>query len=147
MKLRFERYCHWITAVVAVGVWLAAKVDVPPNLSELLSVVVGMASIAAGFLFTTGSILLAIDKRWIIQRGKELGAYQNLIDYLLEATKWCLLLAVVSTAGVAFQVDCHASWVRWGFSCWLFLAVGSLVATVRVLRIFSIVLRAVSREK
>ncbi len=146
-----ERHYPWFIGFVAgVGFWWLNGGWIPPGLKDLLSGFLNVASIVVGFLVTAKSILLSIDHKWIIQRSKESGAYGMLVGYIVSATYWWLASALLSAVGVAIiPPDPLADWqqpIAVGlFSGWLFVSVTSALGTIRVLSIYSKILKSISK--
>lgn len=103
-----------------------------------------------GFLVTAKSILLSINDKWIVQRSREAGAYEMLIGYMISATYWWLAAAIASALGIAVTPSLPLpEWQRpiaaILFSCWTFVAMTACLSALRVLTIFSVILRSLSR--
>ena len=129
MGALIEKHYPWllglITAVVCARL-IFRMWALPPGTKDLFTATLNVAAIAVGFLFTAKSILISIDNRWIIQRGKESGAYQMLIAYMLSATYWWLITAVLSGIGLAILPaglkEAQKVVAIWCFSGWVFFA-------------------------
>ncbi len=145
MSLLAERFLPWILAVVCSLLAWRFRVDLPAvgRLHDLFGSVITLAGVAVGFLLTTKTILLSIGDRWIIRRAKEAGAYSLLVEYLIDATKVCFAVAVITPLWLIAGPDT----VPYGFdiflSCWIGLVFAGISATYRVLRILFQVMRAV----
>lgn len=151
MGARAERHYPWLGGLVSAGVcyWLLRTSTIPPGTKDLLASFLNVAAIMIGFLVTAKSILLSIDDKWIIQRSKEAGAYEMLVSYLVAATYWWLITALLSALGVALVPPTLQDWqhiiaVRL-FSFWIFAASTAILTALRVLTIYSSILRSVSR--
>jgi hypothetical protein len=132
--------------LAAFAVWAAwwSGFDATPKIEALIPAVLNGSAIAAGFLFTTKTLLLAMDEKWVIQRSKEAGYYLRFVHFLIQAVWLCLITACLSA--VAAMADTASPHFRWIFHIWVFVVAATGLATVRVLRILSAILRAVARE-
>ena len=71
--------------------------------------------------------------------------YAALVGYLLTAMGWSLATAVITIAGIFFDPSWHLWWYSSALVGWAFLLATTLGASIRVLRIFSALLKYSSR--
>jgi hypothetical protein len=141
-----ERWIHYPIATLVAFAFLHLRgySVLPTNLSDLFATALTVASIGAGFLFTTSSILMTITNRRIVKTAQKSGLYRRIMRYVIGATKWCLVLALVSAVGVVKQPPVGEVWGQILLGVWVFLAAATATATYRVLHIFSAILDLVS---
>jgi hypothetical protein len=148
-----ERHYPWAAGLVVAGLcgWWMRAGSIPPGTKDLLAAILNVAAILAGFLMTAKSILLSMDDKWIIRRSKEAGAYEMLVGYMVSATYWWLACAVLSAVGLAIVPPGDLQdWQKPPavalFCGWVFVSATSAFASLRVLSIYSIILRSISRS-
>jgi hypothetical protein len=122
------------------------RYPVGPAFRDVLSATIGTGAAMAGFMLTAASILASMRESWYLQRAREAGVYASLIRYLLVAMSWCLAAAFVSGIGLAYRPEWKLSWYPQAVTAWIFLAICASGATVRVIRIFALLLRLISME-
>jgi len=139
-----ERNYPRMGAVVAGALWvvLRRKLPLPAGTTDVLRAVVTAAAMGLGFLMTSTSILLALNQRWIIQRAQQEGAYTMVIDYLLAACRWCMLLAGLSAAALVADIKNPAWWHAYAFGFWVGLATGTGLAVYRIMYFLTVILRS-----
>ena len=96
---------------------------------------------------TTTSILLSLNQRWIIQRARQEGAYGLVIDYLISACRWCLLLAMLSATALFADIKTFASWHPYMFAGWLAVATGTGLAVYRIVYFLTVILRSMTDQE
>lgn len=143
MGVFIEKWYPMILGLVAfsVGACYLWHNPIPVALRDLFSVAVSIGAIAVGFLGTAMSILYTIERRWIVKQLKRAGLFDRLIGYLLHAIWWCLLLAVLSGAGLLLDLKNPANWYSWPVAVWGGVLIGALASCVRVLRLFAMILQ------
>jgi hypothetical protein len=147
-----ERHYPWVAGLCVAGLcylWFRSS-SIPPGTKDLMTSFLNVAAIIVGFLLTAMSILLSIDSKWIIQRSKESGAYGMLVGYMISATYWWMAAVLLSAVGVAIipsnpLPEWQKPYAVALFSAWVFVAATGSFAAFRVLRIFSTVLKSISK--
>jgi hypothetical protein len=143
--LIFERaYPLGIGAVVAAG-YLLCPISGQYRLNEsfdaVLGAVVGLAGIAAGFLATAKSIIIALDDRPIIRKLKKTPYYRMIVADLRSAVLYSCLLAAYSTAGLVVDLKEPFTFLREVlFASWLWLCVTTVLAYWRTMRVYNAIL-------
>ncbi len=128
-------------AAFGFGAWYFGNNPIPVALRDLFSSAVSIGAIAVGFLGTAMSILCSIERRWIVKQVKRAGMFDRLIGFLLHAIWWCLLLAVLSGAGLLLDLSNPANWYSWSVGVWGGVLIGALTSCFRVIRLFARILR------
>lgn len=138
----FERWYPLGGGIVAgISVFLFRDfIYLPETLKELFPVVISISAIAVGFLATAKSILLSLEDRPVIRHLKELGGYNDLIQYLLTAVNWSLIASVVSAVFLLLLPKRETWWYVDSFAIWAFVTVTAVLTCYRVIRIFSRIL-------
>jgi hypothetical protein len=96
---------------------------------------------------TTTSILLAQSEKRIIQRTLDEEIFGHIVDYLLSASQWCLLLAVSSLGSLFVDIKPFLWWHGYAFALWLAIATGTGLAVYRTVRILTKILRSVAADQ
>lgn len=138
-------YVGGILAAGAYEFWGRA-LAVSPNLKDVFSAVVNVAALFAAFFLTSAAILVSLKDSWFKQRAIEAGTYVALVGYMLTAMGWSIATAVVTTLGLLLNFTWHIWWYEHALAAWLFVIVTTLGTSVRVLRIFSVLMQYISRE-
>lgn len=100
-------------------------------------------------MLAAASILVTVKDRessWYVKRAREAGVYDSLIRYLLVAMAWCLSVSVISVAGLAYDPRWNLDWYPYAATVWVFLATAALGTTIRVIRLFLLLLRLIASE-
>jgi hypothetical protein len=149
LGLRIERHSPLIAAVLSAATcwWQWGLFPFPANWKGLVAAVFTASATGAGFLFTAASILMSMDRRPVIQWGRETGAYSMLASYLTHGVWWCLVAAFVTLAMFLLDFGKPVMWHRVGFCVWLAATVGAAVAVVRVLLIFAKILQQAAKDE
>jgi hypothetical protein len=116
----------------------------PSGLRDVVPAVLNIAAICVGFLGATMSILLTIDRHWIMQRIRESGSYRLLAGYITSSTRAAFFLAVGSAISLSFKVRAVEWWHIYAFALWSGCVVFTAASVYRVLVILCRILRAVS---
>jgi hypothetical protein len=144
VKLWAERLWPWCLGIVAAGValWFFWDKPIPTKSRDLVLAAVTVGTIAAGFLGNMKAILFSIDKRKIIDQLKRAGLYQQLVTYLLDATRLSFMLALFSAVCLAIDLETLKQPHPWWVALWAGLAAAALGSYWRVASIFGSVLRS-----
>jgi len=117
------------------------KYALPVNIRDLITAATTIASIAVGFLATAKAILVSMNNSEIIQWMKDGGLYDTTIDYFVEAIYFCMSTAVLSGLLLLIDFKDPIKIALSAVTVWVFLSVTSLLATHRVIRLFSTLLK------
>ena len=134
--LFLEKYCPYITGGLSVIVWLLLDCIYPDkiNFPDKINIISGtliVSGILVGFLATSKAILISMDSSSIMDSIRESGYINELVNYIGEAIRFNLIFCVVSVFG--YFIDRTA--YDWYPLIWIFFAVGSLSAFIRMKRI------------
>jgi hypothetical protein len=137
--------------ILGCGVGLAyecfgSHLPFSPNLKDVFSAIISVAGLAAAFFLTSASILVSLKDSWFKQRAKEAGTYNALIGYMLTAMGWSLVLAVCTAGALLFDVKWNLPWYRHALAAWILIAVTTLGLAVRVLKLFSLLMKYIAEE-
>jgi len=138
-SLRVEKWSPYAIGLVVALAWWIYKTYCPYKtcFSEtMLSSGVTYGSIAIGFLATTKAIMASIYKSQMMKDIRNSGYIAELTRYLIEAVVLALFAVVVNFAGF-FSLSCNAIYQ----SVWFFAMTASGGVFVRIVIVFSIILR------
>lgn len=136
-----ERGWPYLLAFITTGLYLNYSRALPPQLSDLLPVVLTVAAIGIGFLSTAKAIIVSIADSEVIAFLKGAGRLVLLIDYFLEAIVALFLLCVITAPIILFDLNSPPFWFVYLAAVWLFLLTASAALTARVVFFFSLALR------
>lgn len=143
-----ESYLPWILGFVGVFVYFSLSLEllIVSKFGQLLESSITISSIAVGFLAASKSILISLDHKEIIQKLKRVGQYSRLIDFFITATYCCFVLTIYSSVlllvefkNVSIRNNCLIAF-------WIFLAVSSAFSCLRIINLFSKILRKTSEN-
>jgi hypothetical protein len=143
--LIFERLYPFGAGALASTLYLLylRQHQIPESFNGVFGAVIGLAGIAAGFLATAKSIVIALDDKPMLRKLKKTPYYRLIVRDLRAAITYSCLLAVYSTA--ALLVDLKEPWTLWRailFASWLWLTVTTVLAYWRVMRVYNAILDA-----
>lgn len=147
-----ERAWPYVTATAAAMFYLFVwrfRHSLPPNFRDVLAPVVSFGASTAGFMLASASILVTVrdrDSSWYVRRAKESGVYASLLRQLVVTMAWCLTASVISMVGLAFDPRWNLAWYPYGITLWVFVISTALGVTIRVIRIFLLLLRLIASE-
>lgn len=125
--------------------WLKQPVRVPKNFREVLTAVITVAGVAVAFIAAIQGIFLTLGStNSVVDRLKELGAYDHLLNYFASAIRWCLFLVAFSMAGYFFEMpesDLSRPQMSY-FVLWMFLIGTTGGACYRITKLFDRTLRS-----
>jgi hypothetical protein len=129
----------------------------PASVKDLFGGVINVCAIAIGFLGAAKSILLSIDDKPIVRQLRDVGAFDKVIRYSMNAVNWSFALA--AGTGVVLLLDIGApagspgtatsapkAYSPWVFCVWFGLLVVASLAYYRIIRIFSNLLTFSDRQ-
>jgi hypothetical protein len=111
-------------------------------LTNLFTAMVGVSAIAVGFLATAQSILFSLENRRVTQFLKDAGAFNSLIDYMMQAIHLSFILAALSAFALLVDPKAQRWWYPYAFAAWLFTLCFAGMAYYRVVSIFARILRS-----
>jgi hypothetical protein len=117
-----------------------------PGLRDVFSAVVNTSGIFAAFFLTSASILVTLRESWFKRRAVESGVYRALVGYMLTAMGWSIATAVFTAAALLFDGSWKLWWYRDALVAWVFLVGTTLGVSVRVLRIFTALMKYIAHE-
>ena len=83
---------------------------------------------------------LTLDNKPIVAKLKELGAYRNLVKYLMVGIRWAFILALASAAVLLYN-QLAATHRVYAIAAWLGIVVVCGLACFRIARLFASILR------
>lgn len=113
-----------------------------PALGNLFTAVVNVSAIAVGFLATAQSILFSLENKRVTQFLKSAGAFNSLIDYMMEAIHISFALAGISAFALLIDLKTPRHWHIYGFAAWLFFLCLAALDYYRIVSIFTRILRS-----
>lgn len=145
MKGRVEQWYPIVGGVVfglAYYYVLSARGPLPCSLKDLLAAVINVSAIAIGFLATAESVMLGLENKTVVARLKKINYFGFVVDYMRGALVLAFVLALVSAAGLLTDFVTPSPWHTKAFSAWLGLVAASLLAWIRIVSIFTRILRS-----
>jgi len=138
-----EKWITYILASVCTAAYLHffGQSQFPKTINSLFTAIISISAVSIGFIATTKSILFALRDSSTVKWIKSGGGYQQLIDYMMTAIRWCFLNAIVSAVCLLLDFPSYY-WAPFLFAAWLFTCVTAFSSCYRVIHIFSKILRA-----
>jgi len=152
-------YPYIISVIVAsTGIYFLASDarNLPDALNELVSALISVSSITIGFLATAKTIVISIDNDTTIKQLKDVGHYDTIRQYIVEAINVSFALLVLSMLALILNIkpkpDKDGKIVLDGaryvfFWLWVFSMVGTGLACYRVLALLSAILKGRDTKK
>jgi hypothetical protein len=143
-----EKNAAWLSGLIAALVYAALhqRWSLPTGIHDAFAAAVNIAAIGVGFLLTANSILVSADDKTIIRLAKEAGVYKVLVRYMLSATYWCLMAAILSVIGLLYDPAWRLPWYPSALAMWMFFASGATASLFRVLLVFAQFLLGLAEE-
>lgn len=110
--------------------------------SELLKDATALGAVLVGFLAASQAVLATVASSDIVAKLKAAGGYEYLVGYFSEGIATGLVL-VLSSAILRLPPSDASGWWLVAAPLWIGIAIWTTLATVRVMRIFSKVLKRV----
>jgi len=146
-KAREESWPYVVGCVAAAAYAIFGhRFPLSSGLRDVFSATANIAGIFAAFLLTSSSILVTLRDSWFKRRAIESGVYVTLIGYMLTAMGWSIATAVATIAALVFDATWHLWWYQYALVGWVFLIATTLGVSVRVLRIFTVLMKYIARE-
>jgi hypothetical protein len=137
-------YCLGLVVGVVYGTY-GRRIPLSPNLKDGFIAVAGLAGLFAAFFLTSASILVSLKDSWLKRRTIESGAYFSLVGYLLTAMGWSLATAIVTIGAIFLDGAARLWWYHYALTAWACLLSVTLGVSIRVLRIFSVLMKYIAR--
>jgi hypothetical protein len=115
----------------------------PPSLDNLFTSVISISAIAVGFFATAKTILFSIGQSNIIIQLKNAKVFDLLVNYIMSAINYCLVLAILTGFWFFFDLETPEKWYPWAFGAWLFFVSLALLSSYRVIRILAKILKSI----
>jgi hypothetical protein len=143
-RIDWERNYHlaWGAAALATYAIFVRKPVAPSSAANLLTAVMTISSIAAGFIGTSQSNLLSIRDTDLLKFLRESGTYERIIRYSMSGIYWAIGLAVVSGGLLLVDPKITAWWTICLWGTWIFLMGTSGGACHRIIRLMGEILRS-----
>jgi hypothetical protein len=142
----WEETWPYLVGVVAGAAYatFGRRVALSPNLKDAFIAVAGVSGTFAAFFIAAASILVTLGDSWFKRRAVESGVYLSLVGYLLTAMGWSLATAVFSITLIFFDASWRLWWYDYAFTGWAFLLGTTLGVSIRVLRIFGLLMKYIA---
>jgi hypothetical protein len=128
-------------AFAYVGVFLFyPKIALSKGFRDIFIAAITVNAISIGFLATAKAILISIQGSKIVRWMKETGAYDTTIQYFMSALFLSMLCAVWSMFLLLLDFADPIKYIIFFIALWVLLFVWSMLATYRIIAIFSKVL-------
>jgi hypothetical protein len=111
-------------------------------LGNLFTAIVSVSAIAVGFLATAQSILFSLENKRVTQFLKSAGAFNSLVNYMMEAIHVSFALAGISAFALLVDLKTPRWWHPYGFAVWLFFLCLAALDYYRIVSIFTRILRS-----
>lgn len=130
-----ESYADFAIALMAGAchyfLWRAAYPK--DHAGELFTNVITLSGVAVGFLATGEALLCSLNDNFVVKTLRDCKRFDDMLRFFSKAIGWCFLLILLSLLSYWLDFQAHPMF----FSVWLGFFGGSLVSTVRILRLFS----------
>lgn len=149
MKSKIEKWYPLIigtlAALISFGLERRYSFQLPPSMKDVLTATTTLSSIIVAFLAAVQAILFSINHEQVIRNLKQASVYNKLINYLMDAIHWSILLAVTSSAGLILDFSVTQKWYSYAFYIWIFVLTVALMSCYRIIRLFNRILRSLSK--
>jgi hypothetical protein len=98
------------------------------------------------FMGAAAGILIAVSGSQFIKQLKQAGAYGVIVQYMLTSAGWSIASAVISVASLGPSWSSPQWWQPYVITVWLFIAATALGTLVRVLLLFSKIMRCIADD-
>lgn len=142
----WEESWPYLFGLVAGGLYSVSPLPLSPGLKDVFAATANTAGLFAAFFLTSAAILVTLKESWFKKRAVESGVYLVLIGYMLTAMGWSIATAVTATVGLLFDQAWKLWWYRGALAAWVFLVATTLGVSIRVLRIFTVLMKYIARE-
>lgn len=143
LKRFFESYLPALLGAIAVILYyvLPLSQSIGQGFGKLLESSITISSIAVGFLAASKSILISLDDKPVVQNLKKVGHYGRLIGFFITAIYACFFLTLFSSGLLLIEFKQLNWWKEVAIAMWIFMAVLSTVSCLRIINLFSKILR------
>lgn len=143
LKKFFEGYFPVLLGVIAVAFYYVIPFgqSICHGFGKLLESSITISSIAVGFLAAAKSILISLDDKLVVQNLKKVGHYERLISFFIKAIYACFFLTLFSSGLLLFEFKQLNWWKEVAIGTWLFMAILSAASCLRIINLFSKILR------
>lgn len=131
-----------LAALISFGLERRYAFQLPPSMKDVLTATTTLSSIIVAFLAAVQAILFAINHEQVIRNLKQASAYKSLINYLMDAIHWSILLAVISSAGLILDFTVAQKWYFYAFYVWIFVLTVAFLSCYRIIRLFNKILKS-----
>ena len=131
-----------LAALIAFGLERRYSFQLPPAIKDVLTATTTLSSIIVAFLAAVQAILFSINQEQVVRNLKQAFVYKKLINYLMDAIHWSILLAVISSAGLILDFSVPQKWYLYAFYTWIFVLAVALLSCYRIIRLFNRILRS-----
>jgi hypothetical protein len=146
--LAFERSWPYLLSTSSVLLFrlFAWNVPAPNGFSAVLSATEDLAGTMGAFMGAAAGILVAVSGSQFTKQLKQAGTYGVIVQYMLTSTGWLVTSAVVSTASLGPSWPSPQWWQPYAIALWLFVGTTALATLVRVLLLFSKIMKCISDD-
>ena len=142
LGLKFEQWYPTVVAVVVAFIaYFCIDLDRIEGFRDLLQTAVNLSAITVGFLATSKSILLMVEKKKVVEALKSDNQWRLLIDYMMCAIYSAFILAFVSAALLLVKFKEPENWHHAATSVWVFFLVLAVMTAFRIIRFFAWILK------
>ena len=114
----------------------------PPSMKDVLTATTTLSSIIVAFLAAVQAILFSINHERVIKNLKQASVYKTLVNYLMDAIHWSILLAVISSAGLFLDFSLSQQWYSYAFCIWIFVLGVAFSSCYRIIKLFNKILKS-----
>lgn len=134
-----------IGAIAAVGyLWLFncyPRYALTKGLRDLITASISISAIGIGFLATAKATIMSLASSKIVKWMKETGAYTSIIICFMDAIELCIASTLISGLLLLMDFQDPPKYFLLGVTIWVFATTSALVATHRIIRLFSKILQ------
>ena len=135
-----------ITLTGSVVLWNWRPMPCEENLPDLLSAIISISAIMAGFFATAKAILLSLSNERTVEELRKVDGFRRLVGFFWTGIKVQLLVAAYATVGFFFVDKAKESWFGLWFYCLEVLLLFMATTSYRALHLLSKLLRLVSAK-
>lgn len=140
-----KHYPIIIGALAAFGYLLLfehyPKYALTKGLRDLITASITISAIGIGFLATAKATIMSLASSKIVKWLKEAGAYTSIIICFMDAVEFCIASTLISGLLLLIDFQDPPKYFLCGVAIWVFATTSALVATYRIIRLFSKILQ------